>query len=77
MVIGIDYAFNYYKLCYATLAIKNGAEFYATNKDAFNKMPNGLPLPGPGTTINAIEMSTKTEALVFGKPNNFAGNLIS
>lgn len=67
VVSGIDMAFSYEKLKRASLLIRAGAGYIATNTDASLPTTEGL-LPGSGTIVAAIETATGVKAQVMGKP---------
>jgi 4-nitrophenyl phosphatase len=68
VVVGLDRDLSYKKLSEATLAIRAGAGFYATNADATYPMPDGL-YPGGGAIAAFLERSTDVPAIVCGKPH--------
>ncbi len=68
VVVGLDRELSYEKLADATLAIRAGAGFYATNADATYPMPDGL-YPGGGAIAAFLERSTDVPAIVCGKPH--------
>lgn len=67
VVAGLDRQFTYEKLTTATLAIQNGAQFIATNRDTNLPNERGM-LPGAGSLIAAIETATATHPVVIAKP---------
>lgn len=67
VVVGLDRDISYEKLSHATLAIRNGATFYATNADATFPTPQGL-LPGGGAIVGALQIATGVDPIVSGKP---------
>ena len=67
VVVGIDRELTYDKLRIATLAIRAGAAFVASNADATYPTPEGL-WPGCGAIVSALRTSTGVEPLVAGKP---------
>jgi phosphoglycolate/pyridoxal phosphate phosphatase family enzyme len=67
VVVGFDLDLTYEKLRRATLAIRGGAAFIASNADATYPAPDGL-WPGCGATVAALRASTGAEPLVAGKP---------
>jgi phosphoglycolate/pyridoxal phosphate phosphatase family enzyme len=67
VVVGGHQDFHYRELKVATLAIRKGAAFIATNRDANFPMPDGL-WPGTGPVVAAIEVATGVAPLVVGKP---------
>ena len=54
-------------LAEGAVAIRRGAAWVATNRDATLPSPRG-PLPGNGAMVTAIAMATGTEPEVVGKP---------
>ena len=67
VVVGVDFKLDYDKLKRATLAIRRGAAFYATNADRTFPAPEGL-VPGAGSIIAALEAATDRQPTVIGKP---------
>jgi 4-nitrophenyl phosphatase len=67
VVVGWDRQFTYDKLAVATLAIRAGAQYIATNPDKTFPSEIGL-MPGAGALLAAIETATDTAPLVIGKP---------
>jgi 4-nitrophenyl phosphatase len=67
VVVGWDRELTYEKLRRATLAIRAGATFIASNADATYPAPDGL-WPGCGATVAALRTSTGVEPIVAGKP---------
>ncbi len=51
----------------AVLAVRRGAEFLATGRDATYPMPDGL-WPGTGAILAAVEVGSGREAAIVGKP---------
>ena len=68
VVVGLDREVSYERLSAATLAIRNGALFYATNSDSTFPTPQGL-LPGGGAIVAAIATAAEQEPVVSGKPH--------
>jgi HAD superfamily hydrolase (TIGR01450 family) len=68
VVVGIDRDLVWDDLHRATLAIRSGARFLATNDDATFPSPEGLG-PGAGAIVAALERSTGIIAEVAGKPH--------
>ena len=58
---------NYEKLTTATLLIRSGLPFYATNPDKTFPTPQGL-VPGAGAIIAAVQAATDIEPIIAGKP---------
>lgn len=67
VVVGLDREVDYEKFETATLLIKDGAEFIATNPDTNIPTEKGL-VPGNGALVSFLETSTQTKATVIGKP---------
>jgi 4-nitrophenyl phosphatase len=71
VVVGLDRGFNYRKLAQAMRAVREGAEFIATNPDTTLPTPGGLS-PGVGAILSAIEAcSERAPSVVVGKPNGY------
>jgi HAD superfamily hydrolase (TIGR01450 family) len=51
----------------AALALRRGADFIATCRDATHPMPDGL-WPGTGAILAALEYATERTAAIVGKP---------
>ena len=68
VVVGFDRDVVWDDLRRATLAVRAGARFLATNDDATFPSPEGL-WPGNGAIVAALERSTATSAEVAGKPH--------
>lgn len=68
VVVGFDSTLTYDKLRAATLAIRAGATFVASNDDPTYPTPQGQ-VPGAGSIVAAIRTATGTEPLVAGKPH--------
>lgn len=67
VVSGLDRKLTWDKLATATLNIKAGAQFYATNADT--TLPTELgEVMGNGGTIAALEAATGVKAISIGKP---------
>ena len=75
VVCGMDFDLTYDKLAAATLAVRAGGLFYATNADATYPSREGLK-PGGGAILAALETATDTKAVVCGKPNDPAGDAV-
>ena len=67
VVVGWDRELTYEKLRIATLAIRAGATFVASNADATYPAPDGL-WPGCGAIVSALKTSTGVEPMIAGKP---------
>ena len=67
VVASIDRGINFNKMMEATLLIRNGAPFYATNPDKTFPTPRG-EIPGAGAWISVITTATNAEPIYAGKP---------
>jgi 4-nitrophenyl phosphatase len=67
VVVGLTTAFDYEQLKRASLAIRGGARFLATNDDATYPTPDGL-VPGSGSLVAAIRTASGQEPEIAGKP---------
>jgi 4-nitrophenyl phosphatase len=68
VVVGLDSQLTYDKLKIATLAIRKGARFIATNPDVTLPTEEGLA-PGAGSIVAALVAATDVQPTVIGKPN--------
>lgn len=68
VVVGMDRSINYRKLTQATLLIRSGVKFIATNSDKTFPTPRGLA-PGAGSILSALTASTDISPIIVGKPN--------
>jgi 4-nitrophenyl phosphatase len=68
VVASMDREVTYEKLKRATLLIRGGARFIATNLDPTNPAEEGL-LPGTGSMIAALETASGVRPTAIGKPN--------
>ncbi|KAJ9669903.1 hypothetical protein PVL29_026461 [Vitis rotundifolia] len=73
VVVGFDRYFNYYKIQYGTLCIREnpGCLFIATNRDAVTHLTDAQEWAGGGSMVGALAGSTQREPLVVGKPSTF------
>jgi 4-nitrophenyl phosphatase len=67
VVVGMDSELTYEKLRVATLLIRSGARFIATNPDRTLPTEEGL-VPGNGAALAALEAATGVAPFVVGKP---------
>jgi 4-nitrophenyl phosphatase len=67
VAMGMDRGITFSKLRVATLLIRAGAPFYATNPDRTFPTPDGL-IPGAGALIAALSTATDREPIIVGKP---------
>ncbi|XP_017977430.1 PREDICTED: phosphoglycolate phosphatase 1B, chloroplastic [Theobroma cacao] len=73
VVVGFDRYFNYYKVQYGTLCVREnpGCLLIATNRDAVTHLTDAQEWAGGGSMVGAICGSTQREPLVVGKPSTF------
>jgi 4-nitrophenyl phosphatase len=69
VVMGLDREITYDKLARATLAVRNGATFIATNGDCALPTERGL-MPGAGSLISVVTTSTGIKPTFIGKPES-------
>jgi 4-nitrophenyl phosphatase len=67
VVVGWDWELTYTQLKQATLLIRAGARFIATNPDLTFPSEEGI-IPGNGAILAALEVATDVKPLVIGKP---------
>ncbi len=67
VVVGIDFSFDYDLMDRASAAVRNGAMFIATNRDATYPSPTGLK-PGAGSIVAAVEAASGIVPVNAGKP---------
>jgi 4-nitrophenyl phosphatase len=67
VISGADWRLVYESLRVACLAIRNGADYVATNADVTFPTPEGL-VPGAGSIVAALVASGGKEPVVVGKP---------
>ncbi|CAI9773899.1 unnamed protein product [Fraxinus pennsylvanica] len=79
VVVGFDRYFDYYKIQYATLCIRENPSclFIATNRDAVTHLTDAQEWAGGGSMVGAISGSTQREPLVVGKPSAFMMNYLA
>lgn len=69
-VMGIDRNITFQKMMEATLLVRAGIPFYATNTDKTFPTPRG-EIPGAGAWISVIVTATGVEPIVAGKPSPY------
>jgi phosphoglycolate/pyridoxal phosphate phosphatase family enzyme len=67
VVVGGHNSLGYQEVRLAAQAVRNGAAFYATGRDATFPMPDG-PWPATGAMLAAVEVASGKRAVVAGKP---------
>ena len=70
VVMGIDRGINFQKLSEATLLVRRGVPFYATNPDKTFPTPRG-EIPGAGAWYSIIVTASDVQPVVAGKPFPF------
>jgi 4-nitrophenyl phosphatase len=70
VVMGMDRGVSFEKISEATLLIRKGVRFYATNMDKTFPTPRGQ-IPGAGAWASVIITATNVEPIVSGKPFPF------
>jgi len=70
VVMGIDRDITFDKMREATLLVRNGIPFYATNPDKTFPTPRG-EIPGAGAWISVITTATDVQPIIAGKPFPF------
>lgn len=68
VVVGLDRNLTYQILADATLHIRSGVPFIATNPDKTLPTPRGME-PGAGSIIEALVAATDIEPQIIGKPD--------
>ncbi|MBK8781795.1 MAG: HAD-IIA family hydrolase [Anaerolineales bacterium] len=66
-VMGIDREISFQKVAEATLLVRAGIPFYATNTDRTFPTPRG-EVPGAGSWLSVIISATGVQPIVAGKP---------
>ena len=69
VVASMDRQINYDKLKRATLFIRSGVPFYATNPDRTFPTPQGF-IPGAGAILATLVAATDVEPIIAGKPSS-------
>jgi 4-nitrophenyl phosphatase len=67
VVFGIDREITFDKVREATLLVRNGVPFYATNPDMTFPTPRG-EIPGNGAWVSVITTATNIQPIYAGKP---------
>lgn len=74
VVMGLDRGVNFQKLSEATLLVRRGVPFYATNPDKTFPTPRG-EIPGAGAWYSIVVTASNVEPVVAGKPFPFLMDL--
>ena len=67
VVVGMDRSIDFTSLSIAQRAIRQGAQFVATNRDATFPTPDG-EVPGAGAIVAAVATAAESEPVLMGKP---------
>jgi len=70
VAVGMDRQISFAKLRRATLHIRNGVPFFATNPDRTFPTPYGI-IPGAGSLVAALVAATDVEPVFTGKPEPY------
>jgi len=70
VVMGIDWSINYEKMREATLLVRSGKPFFATNPDLTFPSQRGQ-IPGAGAWIAVVVAATDIQPIYAGKPYPF------
>lgn len=70
VVMGIDRGISFDKMREATLLVRSGVPFYATNPDKTFPTPRG-EIPGAGAWLSVVTTATEVEPIIAGKPFPF------
>jgi len=70
VVMGLDRGIDFAKMLEATLLVRRGIPFYATNPDKTFPTPLG-EIPGAGAWISVVTIATEVEPFYAGKPYPF------
>ena len=70
VVMGMDRTINFQKLSEATLLVRKGIPFYATNPDKTFPTPRG-EVPGAGAWFSIIVTASGVNPIIAGKPFPF------
>ena len=74
VVMGIDREITFEKVVEATLLVRSGIPFFATNTDRTFITPRG-EIPGSGAWISVVTTATGVEPIIAGKPFPFLMDL--
>ena len=70
VVMGMDRSVNFQKMSEATLLVRRGVPFYATNPDKTFPTPRG-EVPGAGAWLSIVVTASGVEPIIAGKPFPF------
>jgi 4-nitrophenyl phosphatase len=69
VLIGIDVAVSYLKLCLACVLVQRGALLIGANPDYSFPFEGGVVLPGNGSIVSLVAAVSGVEPLYLGKPS--------
>lgn len=75
VIVGLFFGFDYEKLKRASMKIRAGARFIATNVDRTLPVEGGALWPGAGSLVAAIEAASGVTPIVIGKPSVHGGKM--
>lgn len=67
VMMGLDREITFQKMCEATLLVRKGIPFYATNPDKTFPTPRG-EIPGAGAWLSVVITATGVQPVIAGKP---------
>ncbi len=70
VVVGLDRLVTFEKMRAATLLVRRGMPFYATNPDKTFPTPDG-EIPGAGAWVSVVTTATGIEPVYAGKPSRY------
>lgn len=70
VVMGIDRGITFEKAAEATLLVRRGIPFYATNADRTFPTPRG-EIPGAGAWLSVITIASGVQPIIAGKPSPY------
>jgi len=78
LLVGLDPDFHYAAVAQALMALKRPIPFVICNRDASFPGRNGVPMPGSGAMVGAIEASAERKAdFEVGKPNTIMFEMVA
>jgi 4-nitrophenyl phosphatase len=70
VIMGLDRNINFEKMREATLLVRSGLPFYATNDDKTFPTPQG-EIPGAGAWLSVVVVASGRKPIVAGKPSTY------
>ncbi len=74
VIMGGHRRFNFKEINTATILIRKGAKFIASNHDPFYPTQDGIS-PASGALLSSIEIASEKKALITGKPERYLFDL--